>query len=71
MTNQIHADAAGSESIQMPIQRWLVLTEFGVELQPLGNRGLVERFADAIRPYRRRTTITTEQRYTTLHTLDD
>lgn len=48
---------------QAPIQRWLVLTEHGVELQPVGNRGLVERTAKKLRPFRRRTTVVTATAY--------
>lgn len=48
---------------QKPIQRWLVLTEFGVELQPLGNYGSVQKFAEAIKPYRRLCTIVNEETY--------
>lgn len=48
---------------QKPIQEWLVLTEFGVELQPLGQRGLVDQMAEAIRPHRRRTTVVTKTAY--------
>lgn len=55
---------------QAPAQRWLVLTEFGVELQPLGNRGIVEQFADAIRPYRHRLTVVTETRYKEVYEVD-
>lgn len=51
------------ETRQQPIQRWLVLTEYGVELQPLGARGAVDNFATAVRPYRRRCTIVTETAY--------
>lgn len=50
-------------SEQTPIQRWLVLTEHGVELQPTGCRGLVDQFAKAVEPYRRRTTVVSETRY--------
>lgn len=49
--------------IQTPINRWLVLTEFGVELQPIGNRALVDLFAEAVKPYRRRCTVVTETAY--------
>jgi hypothetical protein len=48
---------------QAQLQRWLVLTEHGVELQPTGSRGLAGEFATAVRPFRRRTTVVSETRY--------
>lgn len=48
---------------QKPLQRWLVLTEYGAELQPLGARPLADQMAESIRPYRRRTSVVTETAY--------
>jgi hypothetical protein len=56
-------DEHGARMRQAPLQRWLVLTEHGVELQPTGNRGLAWQFATAVRPFRRRTTVVSETRY--------
>jgi hypothetical protein len=47
-------------TVQQPLVRHAVLTEFGVELEPTGTYPLAEQFAKAVRDYRRRCTIVSE-----------
>lgn len=48
---------------QAPINRWLVLTEFGVELQPTGRLPTAQIFAREVGPYRRKCSVVNEQAY--------
>jgi hypothetical protein len=47
-------------TVQQPLVRHAVLTEFGVELEPTGTYPLAQQFAKAVRDYRRRCTIVSE-----------